>query len=148
MMNLEPLFKGLVFDENDQPVGTSTIGSEPCYVVNDAGFMRHIASKEVDSKVLDTLGSQIAGNEDVIADQTAKMLGQEDLFSYAIIQNQLKNLNRQFDQLLETGIPEEARIYLGMTGFKVIIDVHGELVRLEQPTAPARDGDGENSEGE
>jgi hypothetical protein len=148
MMNLEPLFKGLVFDENDQPVGTSTIGSEPCYVVNDAGFMRHIASKEVDLKVLDTLGSQIAGNEDVIADQTAKMLGQEDLFSYAIIQNQLKNLNRQFDQLLETGIPEEARIYLGMTGFKVIIDVHGELVRLEQPTAPARDGDGENSEGE
>jgi hypothetical protein len=148
MMNLEPLFKGLVFDENDQPVGTSTIGSEPCYVVNDAGFMRHIASKEVDLKVLDTLGSQIAGNEDVIADQTAKMLGQEDLFSYAIIQNQLKNLNRQFDQLLETGIPEEARIYLGMTGFKVIIDVHGELVRLEQPTAPARDGDGENGEGE
>ncbi|HEX7555368.1 MAG TPA: hypothetical protein VF338_01995 [Leptolinea sp.] len=148
MMNREPLFKGLVFDENDQPVGTSTIGSEPCYVVDDAGFMRHIASKEVDLKVLDTLGSQIAGNEDVIADQTAKMLGQEDLFSYAIIQNQLKNLNKQFDQLLETGIPEDARIYLGMTGFKVIIDVHGELVRLEQPTAPARDEDGENGEGE
>jgi hypothetical protein len=148
MMNREPLFKGLVFDENDQPVGTSTIGSEPCYVVDDAGFMRHIASKEVDIKVLDTLGSQIAGNEDAIADQTAKMLGQEDLFSYAIIQNQLKNLNKQFDQLLETGIPEEARIYLGMTGFKVIIDVHGELVRLEQPTAPARDDDGENGEGD
>lgn len=148
MLNHEPLFKGLVFDENDQPVGTSTIGNEPCYVVNDAGFMRHIASRDVDLKVLDTLGSQIAGNEDVIADQTAKMLGQEDLFSYAIIQNQLKNLNKQFDQLLETGIPEEARIYLGMTGFKVIIDVHGEVLRLDQPTAPARDGDGENGEGE
>ena len=148
MLNREPLFKGLVFDEYDQPVGISTIGNEPCYVVNDAGFMRHIASRDVDLKVLDTLGSQIAGNEDVIADQTAKMLGQEDLFSYAIIQNQLKNLNKQFDQLLETGIPEEARIYLGMTGFKVIIDVHGEILRLEQPTAPARDGDGENGEGE
>ncbi|MHC1739565.1 MAG: hypothetical protein AB9897_00465 [Anaerolineaceae bacterium] len=146
-MSREPVFKGLVFDENDQPVGTSTIGSEPCYVVNDAGFMRHIPSEEVDLKVLDMLGSQITGNEDLIADQTAKMLGQEDLFSYAIIQNQLKNLNKQFGQLIQTGMPEEARIYLGMTGFKVVIDVHGEIMRLEQPSAPANDG-GENGEGD
>jgi hypothetical protein len=146
-MSHEPLFKGLIFDEYDQPVETSTIGSEPCYVVNDAGFMRHILSKEVDLKILESLGSQITGNEDMIATQTAKMLGQDDLFSYAIIQNQLKNLNKQFDQLLQTGIPEEARIYLGMTGFKVVIDVHGDLMRLIQPTAPATDDPDDNDEG-
>jgi hypothetical protein len=115
--------------------------------VNDAGFMRHILSKEVDLKILESLGSQITGNEDMIATQTAKMLGQDDLFSYAIIQNQLKNLNKQFDQLLQTGIPEEARIYLGMTGFKVVIDVHGDLMRLIQPTAPATDDPDDNDEG-
>lgn len=147
-MSTEPLFKGLIFDEFDQPVETSTIGSEPCYVVNDAGFMRHILSHEVDKQVLESLGSQISGNEDVIATQTAKMLGQEDLFSYAIIQNQLKNLGKQFDQLLQTGIPEEARVYLGMTGFKVIIDVHGELMKVVQPTAPAPDDPDGNDEGE
>jgi hypothetical protein len=147
-MSNEPLFKGLVFDENDQPVTTSFIGNEPCYVVNDAGFLRHIPSQEVDLKVLEMLGSQITGNEDLIADQTAKMLGQDDLFSHAVIQNQLKNLGKQFDQLLQAGIPEEARIYLGMTGFKVTIDVHGEVMHLEQPTAPAPGNEGENDEGE
>lgn len=146
-MSREPVFKGLVFDENDQPVGTSTIGSEPFYVINDDGFLRHIPSEDVDRKVLETLAEQISGNEDVIAEQTAKMLGQEDLFTHAIITNQLKNLGKQFDQLLETGMPEEARVYLGMTGFKVVIDIHGEIVHLEQPTMPAS-GDDENGDGE
>lgn len=145
-MNSEPLFKGLVFDENDQPVSTATIGEEPCYVVNDSGFLRHIPSRDVDLKVIDSLKGQITGNEELIADQTAKMLGQEDLFTHAIIQNQLKNLDQHFDQLFETGIPEEARLYLGMTGFKVVIDVHGELMRLEQPSAPAQDGGDEGDE--
>ena len=144
----EPLFKGLVFDEEDQVVGTSTIGSEPCYVVNDAGFMRHIPSRDVDLKVLETLGSQITGNEDLIADQTAKMLGQDDLFSHAIIQNQLKNIDKQFTQLLETGFPEEARMYLGMTGFRVVINIHGEIVKLIQPTAPVEGNGDDNEEGE
>jgi len=147
-MSREPLFKGLIVDEYDQPVGTSTIGEDPFYVVNDAGFMRHIPSDEVDLKVLGMLGSQISGNEEMIADQTVKMLGQDDLFTHAIIQNQLKNLDKQFNQLLQTGIPEEARTYLGMTGFRIVIDVHGEVVRVEQPSAPASEDGGENDEGE
>ena len=65
-----------------------------------------------------------------------------------IMQNQLKNLGKQFDQLLQAGIPEEARVYLGMTGFKVIIDVHGELMKVVQPTAPAPDDPDGNDEGE
>ena len=147
-MSREPLFKGLIFDENEQPVGTSTIGAEPCYVVNDAGFLRHIPSEEVDLQVLKSIGAQINGNEDLIADQTAKMIGQDDLFTHAIIQNQLKNLDHQFKQLLDTGIPEESRIYLGMTGFRVTIDVHGEIVRIDQPSAQNGDegNDGENGE--
>lgn len=145
-MSREPVFKGLVVDENEQPVVTSTIGDEPCYVVNDNGFLRHIPSEQVDREVLKHLGSQITGNEDLIAEQTAKMMGQEDLFTHAIIQNQLKNIDQQFDQLLESGIPEESRVYLGMTGFRVVINLHGEIVRIEQPTMPAEGG--EDGEGE
>ncbi len=141
----EPLFKGLVFDENGESVGSSTIGTDPCYVINDAGFMRHIPSKAIDLQILKTISSQISGNEDLIADQTVKMLGRDDLFTHAIIQNQLKNIDQQFDQLLEIGIPEESRLYLGMTGFKVIVDIHGEIIKIEQPSAPA---EGENGEGD
>ncbi|HEX5808668.1 MAG TPA: hypothetical protein VFY25_08375, partial [Anaerolineales bacterium] len=75
------------------------------------------------------------------SEQTAKMLGQEDVFTKAAIQQQLKNLDRQFDQLLQVGLPEDMRAYLGMMGFKIIIDVHGEVRKVEQPGAITDEGD-------
>lgn len=143
-MSREPLFTGLIIDEFDQPVANGFIGSEPCYIVNDAGFMRHIPSEPVDLKILQSFGDQINGNEEFIADQTAKMMGQDDLFTHAIIENQLKNLDKQFSQVLQMGLPEETRVYLGMMGFKVVIDVHGEVLRIDQPVARSD----ENGEGD
>ena len=46
-MPAEPLFAGLVVDEEDQLVDTAYIGTEPCYVVDDDGFMRHIPAEQV-----------------------------------------------------------------------------------------------------
>ena len=136
----EPLFKGLVIDEFDQPVGIARIGDEPCYVVNDAGFMRHIPSKPIDLEILRSMGSQIAGNEDLIAEQAAKMMGQEDLFTHAILESQLKNIEKQYEMILNTGIPNETLVYLGMLGFRVVINVHGEILKIEQPSAPPENG--------
>ena len=137
------LFAGLVFDEFDRPVGTTYVGDEPCYVVDDAGFHRHIPSEQVDRQVLNEIKGLIKGNEDLLSEQTAKMIGSEDPFSKAIIENQLKNIDQQFDQLFQIGIPEDMRAYLGMTGFKVIIDYHGQVLRVEQPGAASGEGDGE-----
>ncbi len=137
----QPLFAGLVVDEYDQPVTTTTVGDESFYVVNDAGFHRHVPSEDVDRQVLEMMRGQIQGNEDVLGEQTAKMIGQDDIFSVAMIMNQLKNLDKQFDQILKTGIPEEGRAYLGMMGFKIVIDIHGEVVRFDQPTAPTDEGE-------
>jgi len=129
----QAIFAGLVIDENDQPVEVKFVGDEPCYVVDDHGFLRHIPSEQVDRQVLTAMGESIHGHEDLISEQTAKMLGQEDIFSLAMIANQLKNIDQQFDALLNTGIPEEVRAYLGMLGFKVRINVHGEVVEVVQP---------------
>ncbi|KPL83939.1 hypothetical protein SE15_01635 [Thermanaerothrix daxensis] len=129
----QPLFAGLVVDENEQPVEVAYVGDEPCYVVNDRGFRRHIPSEQVDRQVLEIMRQQIEGHEDLLSEQTAKMLGQEDPFSRAIIYTQLRNLDKQFEQLLQTGIPEEGRAYLGMMGFRVVINLHGEVLRVEQP---------------
>jgi acetyl-CoA acetyltransferase len=127
------LFEGLVFDENDQPVGVVYIGDEPSYVVDDAGFKRHIPAEQVDRQVLDSMRELIEGHEGIISEQTAKMLGQEDIFTRAMIENQLKNIDQQFDTLFETGIPEEGRAYMGMMGFRITVNVHGEVVDIEQP---------------
>jgi hypothetical protein len=136
------IFEGLVVDENDDPVGTTYVGDEPCYVVDDAGFKRHIPSEQVDRQVLKSMGEQIEGHEDILSEQTAKMLGQEDIFSKAIIQNQLKNISQQFEALLQTGIPAEGRSYLGMMGFKIVINVHGEVVSVKQPGMSPNEGEG------
>ncbi len=143
MMPHEPLFKGLVVDEDDQVVQTGFIGAEPCYIIDDAGFKRHVPSEQIDLEVLAQLGSQIKGNEELIADEAAKMSGQDDLFSHAIIENQLKNMDKQFSLLLETGLPDDTRAYLGMMGFKVVIDIHGSIVKVVQPgRAPDDEGPG------
>jgi peptidyl-tRNA hydrolase len=140
-MPRQPLFAGLVVDEYDRPVETAYVGDEPCYVVNDAGFRRHILSEQVDRAVLEMMRSQISGNENELGEQAAKMLGQDDIFSKAMLQSQLKNISQQFETLMQVGIPEDARAYLGMAGFKIVINVHGEVVRFNQPTA-IDDGDG------
>ncbi|PKN91967.1 MAG: hypothetical protein CVU44_16885 [Chloroflexi bacterium HGW-Chloroflexi-6] len=134
-MPRKPLFAGLVFDEFDRPVGEAYVGAEPCYVVDDAGFRRHLPSEQVDRQVLSQIASMMKGSEDLLSQQAAKMLGSDDPFSRAMIENQLKNIEQQFEMLFDMGIPEEMRAYLGMTGFKVVIDMHGEVLRFEQPGA-------------
>ncbi len=129
----QALFSGLVIDEYDRPVEVAYVGEEPCYVVDDAGFRRHIPSEQVDRQVLEFMSESIEGHEDLLSEQAAKMLGQDDIFSMAMIANQLKNIDKQFDSLLETGIPEPARAYLGMMGFKIRINIHGEVLEVDQP---------------
>ena len=142
-MAQKAVFAGLIVNENDEPVQSTYVGDEAMYVVNDAGFKRHISSEQVDRQVLEFMQHQIEGHEDLLSEQTAKMLGQEDIFTKAIIQNQLKNISQQFESLLQTGIPEDGRTYLGMMGFKIVVNVHGEVVKVDQPGVSSDDDEGE-----
>ena len=140
-MPSQALFAGLVIDENGNVAETALVGGEPCYVVDDAGFRRHVSSEQVDRVVLSHIASMMKGSEEYISEQTAKMIGQEDPFTKAMLENQVKNIDKQFDQLLQTGIPEDMRVYLGMVGFRIVINVHGEVLRIDQPSAPSDDGE-------
>ena len=140
-MPKQPLFAGLVVDESGRAAETALVGDEPCYVLDDAGFRRHIPSAQLDRQVLTQMQDLIKGSEEFVGAQAAKMLGQEDVFSVAAIASQLKNMDKQFDTILEAGLPEETRTYLGMMGFRVVINHHGEVVRVDQPGA-SDDGEG------
>jgi hypothetical protein len=142
-MPRKPVFAGLVVDEFDRPVDVAYVGDEPCYVVDDDGFRRHIPSEQVDRQVFEAMQEMIAGHESLISEQTAKMLGQDDIFSIAMIKNQLQQIDKQFDALLDAGIPEEGLAYLGMMGFRIRINVHGEVIEIDQPGMIAPDDEGD-----
>jgi hypothetical protein len=137
----KPVFEGLVVDEADHPVGTAYVGEEPFYVIDDNGFHHHVPSENIDRQVLGIMMSEVKDNEQAITEQTAKMLGQEDIFTEAIIRNQLHHLDSQIDSLLKTGLPVEGRTYLGMMGFKVVLNVHGEIIKVEQPSKAVDEGE-------
>jgi hypothetical protein len=138
-MTRKAIFENLVFDEFENPVLVHYVGEEPCYVVDDSGFQRHIPAEQVDRQVFQAMEDQVKGHEEIISEQTAKMLGQEDLFTRAIIQNQLNNISQQYESMSESGIPAEGRTYLGMVGFKIIINRHGEVLEVQQPGAAQGD---------
>jgi hypothetical protein len=58
-----------------------------------------------------------------------QMMGSEDLFTKAAIDKSIKDM----DQVLKQGIPDEARQMLGMMGFRVVVNYHGEVLRIDQP---------------
>lgn len=135
-MSKRAVFQGLVFDERDIVLDVSFVGDEACYIIDDDGFKRHIPSEQVDRQVLEALKEQIEANKDLIAEQTVKMIGSDDIFTHAVINNQLENVDEQLTHLMEHGLPETGRAYMGMIGFKIVVNLHGEVIRVDQPSAP------------
>jgi hypothetical protein len=123
------LFAGLIQDEEDRPVEAVLVGGVPNYVVDDAGFRRHVESAVVDRQVIELLREQFVAHREIATETMLEMLGKDDLFTKAMIDASIKNM----DQVIEHGLPDGARAWLGMLGFRVIIDTHGQVVRLEMP---------------
>lgn len=132
-MSRRGLFEGLVVDTNGQPVAASEVGGEAQYVVSDGGFSFHVPAEPVDREVLGQLRAQILANQEAVTEGTMKMLGQDDLFTKAMIDSSLKNMDEHFTRLIEHGLPAEARAYLGMLGFRIVLNYHGEVVSIDQP---------------
>ncbi|RMG99488.1 MAG: hypothetical protein D6706_05345 [Chloroflexi bacterium] len=135
----QALFSGLVYDEMGKPVATTYVGNEATYVVDDDGFLRHISSEEVDRQVLSIFLQQLEEHKELAVEQMLKMLGKDDIFTKAAIDASLRNID--MDQIIAQGIPEQARDMLGMLGFRIIINIHGEVVDIRQPAAPDSEGD-------
>ena len=132
-MSRQALFDGLVVTPEGQPVTAVQLGETAQYVVPDGDFRFHIDAEGVDRQVLRLLGEQISTNKEAVAEGALKMLGQDDLFTKAMVDASLNHMDANFDKLIEQGLPEGARTYLGMLGFRVFLNYHGEVVGVDQP---------------
>ena len=136
-MSVNALFEGLVYDELENLVESTRIGDEAFYVVDDDGFRRHIIAEEVDRQVLGFFLSQLEENKDLAVEQALTMLGKDDIFTKAAIDSQLSHLD--MDEIMAQGIPLQARNMLSMLGFRITINLHGEVINIDQPAAPEGD---------
>jgi len=134
-MSKHALFEGLLADTAGKSVGVAVVGGEAQYVVDDGGFHFHVPAEKVDREVLTLLREQIMANQDAVTKGAMQMLGKDDLFTKAMIDSSLKNMDEHFTKLIESGLPSEARAYLGMLGFRIVLNYHGEVVGVEQPGA-------------
>jgi len=121
------IFEGLVFDEAGNPLEVVYLGDEPHYVIDDAGFRRHVEAAHVDRQVLGEMQSQIDQNKAALEEGMLHLIGRDDLFTKAALDSSLGHI----DRLLQSGIPLEARQWLGLMGFRVIVDRRGEVVKIE-----------------
>lgn len=126
------LFAGLVRDQEDKPVDVVMVGNTPCYVIDDEGFLRHVESEVVDRQVIEMLRTQFMAHKEVAIEAMLQFMGKDDLFTKAMIDASIQNM----DRIIEQGMPDDARMWLGMLGFRVIVNRHGEVVRLDMPEAP------------
>jgi hypothetical protein len=131
MTQKQALFVNLVFNEADEPAEVITLEGEPHYVILDAGFRRHVEARYIDRQVVVAIREQILSQRELVTKGILQLMGQDDLFTKALIDSSIERLD---EKLFEEGLPEEARAWLGMLGFKVIVDHHGDVVHLEMPT--------------
>ncbi len=124
-----PIFDGLISNQEGQPVELKYLGAEPFYVIPDGDFMRHVEAARIDDQVIAILREQIDGMEDLVTDGVMKFLGQDDLFTKASIDMALKNFEQGFRQ----SDPSQWKPWLGMMGFRIVVDVHGEVVEVISP---------------
>ena len=127
----QALFADLLFNEEGQPVETVYIGAVPHYAVPDGDFLRHVEAEYVDRQIVALMQERILAMRDIVTEGVIHMLGQEDLFTRASIEHAIKNM----DRILEPGNVDvdELRTTLWMLKFRAIVNVHGDVVRLDVP---------------
>jgi len=127
----QAVFADLVFNEEGQRIKVVDIGDVPHYAVPDGGFLRHVEAEYVDRQIVRLMQERILAMREAVTEGVIQLLGQEDLFTRASIEHAIENMER----ILEPGNVDvdELRTALWMTGFRVTVDVHGDVVHLEIP---------------
>lgn len=123
------MFAGLVFDERGQVAEIAWVGENACYVVYEDDFKRHIDAAGVDRQVLRFMREQVEDSRDLAVGAMLEMMGRDDLFTKAAVESTIDHMEEAVGQ----PIPEEARKWLGMLGFRIVINDQGTVVDIQMP---------------
>lgn len=133
------MFAGLVVDESGRTAEVDFVGDNACYVVYDEDFRRYVDAAQVDRQVLRFMREQVDDNRQMAVGAMLDMMGKDDIFTKAAVESTIDHMEDAVGQ----PIPEDARQWLGMLGFRVVIDFHGDIVDIQLPAGGIDEGEGE-----
>lgn len=131
------LFPSLVENEEGEPAEVVYIGGVAHYAIPDRGFRRHVEARLVDDAVLAYLQEQVDPVRDELVRALLGMLGNDDIFTMAAVDASLRNLGDS----MRRANPEQWAPWLRALGFRIIVDVHGNVVNLVYPASMGPDDD-------
>ncbi len=135
MIEQQALFSGLVYNEQGQLAEVVYIGGVAHYAILDDGFRRHVEAYKVDNVVIARLKEQITSMQDDVVRGMLQMLGKDDIFTKAALDASINNM----EQNIRQSDPNQWLPWLRLLGFRVVVDVHGNVVEVIYPTQPADD---------
>ena len=128
----QALFAGLVFNEKGEPADVRYVGGVAHYAIPDNGFLRHVQAAAVDSAVLAMIQEQITSMQDEVVRGMLAMIGKNDIFAKAAIDASIRNLECN----VRRSDPNQWLPWLRLLGFRIVVNVHGEVVQLMYPEQP------------
>jgi len=131
----QALFAGLVYNEKGEPAELRYIGGVAHYAIPDDGFMRHVEASAIDSAVLGMIKEQITSMQEEVVRGMLAMIGKDDIFTKAAIDASIRNLESN----VRHSDPNQWLPWLRLLGFRIVVNVHGEVVQLIYPEQPSGD---------
>lgn len=125
----QAVFPGLVYNEEGQEARVVMIGGIAHYGIPDDGFMRHVEAYRVDNHVIAALQEQMLNMREELVEQILQMMGTDDILAKAALEASIRNMAQSIRQ----SDPSQWTPLLRMYGFRIVVNVHGEVVEIIQP---------------
>ncbi len=82
-MTREPLFAGLIYNEEGQPVQVAQVGADTCYAIPDGDFLRHVDSIEGDRQASAQMKECFPPQKDALEEGKPEVQGGQPAVSHS-----------------------------------------------------------------
>jgi hypothetical protein len=132
----QALFEGLVYNEHGERAKVAFIGGVAHYAMPDGDFLRHVEARAIDDAVMAQLKEQITSQKEELVRGMLQMLGKDDIFTKAALDASIRNIDQQVRQSDRS----QWGPWLQLLGFRVVADVHGNVVQIIYPQQSGESG--------
>jgi hypothetical protein len=126
------VFPGLVYNQAGEEAPVVSIGGVAHYAIPDDGFMRHVEAFRVDNAVIAALQEQMLPMREELVQQILEMMGTDDILAKAALEASIRNMGQSIRQ----SDPDQWAPLLRVYGFRIVVDVHGQVIEIIQPSPP------------